>query len=442
MIKYIFYSLGLFTLLVGLNACLVTTGERFTGLPPGQWRATLELFKHKEDIDFDELSLSDFDNMELHNVEPGKLPFNFEVVYENEDDFYINIINGEERIKVDDINMGWSNHLGKDTLTINFPLYDSYIKGIYVENIIQGEWVVNSKVNYRLPFVAKFGKQHRFTTLRKTPTTDLSGKWQVMFSDSDGEYPAIGEFEQKDNYITGTFLTETGDYRFLEGTVQDNHLYLSCFDGSHAFMFDATIKENGELVGAFRSGKHYFAQWTATKNDNATLTNPKDLTKLKEGFETIDFSFVNTKGQLVSSTDSAFEGKAKIVQIMGTWCPNCKDETHFLTDYLAKNQPQDLAIVSLAFERSKDTSTVLNLLTTYKEKMNITYPLLWAGSSKKSEAGLALPALTEIISYPTMIFLNKDNTVHSIHTGFAGPATSEYEAFTQDFEKTIEAITQ
>ncbi|MDV7401472.1 hypothetical protein RZS08_59185, partial [Arthrospira platensis SPKY1] len=101
---------------------------------------------------------------------------------------------------------------------------------LYENDVLGGEWVVNYKENYRIPFVAHFGQGYRFTQLRKTPDMDLSGKWEVNFGlDTDAPYPAVGEFRQEGNQLYGTFLTETGDYRFLEGTVQADKFYLSCF---------------------------------------------------------------------------------------------------------------------------------------------------------------------------------------------------------------------
>ena len=84
------------------------------------------------------------------------------------------------------------------------------------------------------------------------------------------------------------------------------------------------------------------------------LTNPDSLTFLKEGFETIDFSFENSEGKMISLNDEMYQNKIKIVQIFGTWCPNCRDETLFLTNYLKSNPNEDLEIIALAFERYKD----------------------------------------------------------------------------------------
>ena len=45
--------------------------------------------------------------------------------------------------------------------------------------------------------------------------------------------------------------------------------------------------------------------------------------------------------------------------------------------------------------------------------------------------------LNRIVAYPTMIFLNKNNQVVAIHTGFSGPATSDYKAFKTEFAELV-----
>jgi hypothetical protein len=57
-------------------------------------------------------------------------------------------------------------------------------------------------------------------------------------------------------YVNGTFLTETGDYRYLEGMMHNGKLYLSCFDGSHAFLFIAENNGTEITKGDFYSGLH------------------------------------------------------------------------------------------------------------------------------------------------------------------------------------------
>ena len=49
----------------------------------------------------------------------------------------------------------------------------------------------------------------------------------------------MGEFSQAGDSVAGTFLTETGDHRFLAGQVRGAEMYLSTFDGAHAFLYKA-----------------------------------------------------------------------------------------------------------------------------------------------------------------------------------------------------------
>lgn len=417
-------------------SCLVME-NKYDKIAPGPWRAILKLDGRSvpitEEVDPSETTIEE--------VIQGELPFVLEVVYDENNDFYINIINGEEKIKLDNIKFGKDLQTMKDTVLIDIPIYESYIQAICEERIMEGKWVVKTRDNYEIPFVARQGQNHRFTRLRKKPITDVSGKWEVTFGLNEQEpYPAIGEFKQDGNHLTGTFLTETGDYRFLEGTVQDNKLYLSCFDGAHAFLFEAKITDENTMIGSFRSGKHYTNTWEAKRNPDANLIHPDSLTFLKEGFDKVEFAFTNPQGKSVSLADEAYQNKIKIVQIFGTWCPNCRDETLFLTEYLKKKNNPDLAVIALAFEKHRDKTKANNAIQTYKEKFGIDYEMLHAGYANKKEAAQSLPMLNHILSYPTMIFIDRKNQVRKIHTGFAGPATSEFVDFSKNFDDFVSKL--
>ena len=306
---------------------------------------------------------------------------------------------------------------------------------------MEGVWIKNYS-DARIPFKAYFGKDHRFTTLRKEPVADVSGNWAVTFGKPGEEpYPGVAEFRQNGNYLTGTFRTETGDYRYLEGTVQADRLYLSVFDGSHAFLFEAQIQEGGgALVGTFRSGRSYITGWTAERDDNAELASPDELTQLTTDAP-LSFTFPDVDGNPVSLDDPRFAGRPKLVTIFGTWCPNCRDEADFLKDYLASNDTGDLQVLSLAFERyGPDDDRSRAAIRRYRENMNVDWPILLAGSSDKDEASRALPMLNRVISYPTMLFVDRDNRVRRIHTGFNGPATSKYAEFKTSFDRSIQEL--
>jgi hypothetical protein len=255
-----------------LSAGCFVIENQYTGLPPGPWRAILKLDPAPVIPNPRGEPLPEKVNLTFDEVTQGELPFNFEVIYENEQDFYMEIINGNQRIRVDEIRIGLDRQTAKDTITIAFP--DSYIQGIFQENVLEGEWVVTNRENYSIPFVAYHGQDHRFTNLRKAAVLDISGRWEATFEiGSDNSYLAVAVFRQEGNHITGTFLTEKGDYQNLEGTVQRDKVYLSTFDGANAFLIEAKIREDSTLIGSFRSGIHYKALWEARRNPNAKLSS-------------------------------------------------------------------------------------------------------------------------------------------------------------------------
>lgn len=424
--------------------CVVVDNE-YPALPPGLWRAVLKVDKElviPTATTNEKKYLPEIPKRVSEDVVSGELPFNFEVIYTDDESFYIEIINGEERIPVKDVSFGRTKARAKDSIRIDFPIYESYIIAFYEDNALEGDFYAPTRgEGYMIPFVAKFGKGHRFATVEKTPKADLTGRWEVKFTDEDGSsYPAIGDFEQKDNHILGTFMTETGDYRFLEGTVQADHMYLSCFDGAHAFLFDAEIKDDGSLLGVFRSGTHYKAVWEAKRNPDVKLGDPDELTYLVDGYDSVNFEFPNAKGKMISLDNEEYQDKVKIVQIFGTWCPNCRDETEFLVDYLRENDHPDLEIIGLAFEKHREEEKAFKAIQKYYDHFNMNYEIAYAGYYNKKEAAEALPMLNHILSYPTMVFLDRNNKVRKIHTGFSGPATSEYEGFKTEFDTFVKQL--
>ncbi len=427
--------------LATLAGCFVMP-HPYTGLAPGPWRAVLKLDPKPITPNPKGEPLPEKVNYEFEEVTEGELPFLFEVVYDSETDFHLDIINGEERIRVDDITFGRDIRTAKDTILIRFPVFDSYISAIVESNIMEGLWVVNYRENYSIPFVAYFGKDYRFSTLKKEPVADITGRWETTFEPEDEDpYKAVGEFTQSGNRLSGTFLTETGDYRYLEGTIQADKIYLSTFDGAHAFLFEGKILNDGSMIGSFRSGSHFRSVWEARRNSEFALSNPDSLTHLMPGVTDFNFSFPNPDGKMVSLSDPAYQGKVKLVQIMGTWCPNCRDETHFLKEYLDAHPDQDLAVIGLSFERYDDESRSMAAIRTFREKMALPYEVLLAGNYNNGDAAARLPMLDRVMSYPTLIFVDRNNRVRRIHTGFSGPATKEYESFKAGFQKTIEQLT-
>ncbi len=422
--RYIYCLFVLFT----FNSCVEITNT-YDKLPPGKWRGELIL----ESKNF--MPNEGDEEVQLGNevLDDTRLPFNFEIEYDASNNMIFYFLNGEERIEVKEVEFGRDSRTTKDTFKVSFPEYGSHISAKYESNGMTGRFEIPDKNNYFIPFTAKFGKDYRFTPLKKEPALDMGGRWEVTFEEgTEDEYKAIGEFIQENNHLTGTFMTETGDYRYLEGTVQDNKAYLSVFDGTHAFLFTSKMITKDSIIGTFRSGKHYKAAWSAKRNSAFQLTNPSELTYLTEENPSIDFDFTGIDGKQLSINDPIFKEKVKIVSIMGTWCPNCKDEMKFLKR--VKDSYNDkLEIMAVGFERPKDKTKALSTLEKYANKMELNFPIVYGGTLSKSLASETFPFLNKVISFPTLMIINKDNEVLYIHTGFNGPATSKYKDFEKEF---------
>jgi peroxiredoxin len=363
-------------------------------------------------------------------VKDGELlPFIFKVL----DSSHIEIYNAKEVIEVNEI-----TYKG-DSVFIQPPVFEGVIAAkINSNGDLKGRFINEDKERV-LAFKAEFGNKERFKS--KGSITDVSGVWEVVFSPgiANEEYIAKGIFSQNGNIVNGTFRTLTGDYRFLEGVIDADIMKLSAFDGAHSFLFTAEINDS-VMNGWFYSDNHWKEPFRGVRNSSYELPNADDLTFLKKGYDRIEFEFPDTEGQMLSLDDERFQNKVVVVQIMGTWCPNCMDESKYLSEYYRNREGKDLEIVALAFEYAKTQEKAFNRIKRLKKQLNIEYPVLLAqyGTSSKSKANEKLPMLNHILSYPTSIFIDKQGRVRKIHTGFNGPATGDkFLVFKADFEDFI-----
>lgn len=361
------------------------------------------------------------------------LPFRAEIIDgQNQLQFYV--INGEERIRAEIF------ELKDDSIFVRLPIFNTALIGKIENGSLVGTYFDYSRSgDYRIPFMAVKDFQTRFQ-VTETPIQDVTGKWKVEFSPgSDNEYSALGVFQQRGNSATGTFLTTTGDYRYLEGNVSGDSLLLSCFDGSHVFLFKAKI-EGDRIEGDFWSGTHWKENWGGVRDESYELPDPTSLTFLKPGYSKLDFSFKNLQGKATSLSDVRYQNKVVVVQIMGSWCPNCMDETAYLVSLYNKYHQQGLEVISLAFEKSDNEESNLHSLNRLKEHFGVPYDILLAGKASKKEAAEKLPTLNHVLSFPTSIFIDKKGIVRQIHTGFSGPGTGEY--YQEFVEETDLFVTQ
>ncbi len=355
-----------------------------------------------------------------------ELPFIFEVKSPTE----LRVFNAEEVIEINEVTYR------NDSIFIKTPVFEGLFAAKFEGENLQGRFI-QENMERSVAFKAEFDNNKRFAANEK-PKADVSGIWETVFSKgiAGDEYIAKGIFKQQGDKVTGTFRTTTGDYRYLEGVVDGNEMKLSTFDGAHAFLFTAIVSDS-TMEGFFYSGNHWKEPFVAKRNAAFELPNANELTFLKEGYDRLDFVFPNTADELIALSDDRFKDKVVVVQLMGTWCPNCLDESKYYAEFYKNNRGKGLEIVALAFEYAKDKEVAFSAIDRLQGKIGIDYPMLLAqyGSSNKAKAQEKLPMLNHVLSYPTSIFIDKKGKVRKIHTGFNGPATGDkYVEFKREFE--------
>lgn len=387
-------------------------------LKSGTWRGVLTLSEKKNEI---------------------ILPFNFDVTI-IKGKTVIDIRNAEEKIRVTEI------AINKDSVIFKMPVFDTEFRTKLKNDTLTGVWINRIKKEKKvIPFEAYYNNKVRFVST-KDAVNDFTGRYEVTFDQGkESEYKAIGVFKQTANKLTGTFLTETGDYRYLEGVVQGNNMALSCFDGSHAFLFFANSAKTKGLADSL-SGQAFYGisgieNWVAVRNEKFELKDPESITYIKNPEEKVSFTFPDLNRKPVSLSDEKFKNKVVIIQVMGSWCPNCMDETAYLTQVYKQYKNKGVEIVAVAYEFTDDFEKAKNNVLRTKKKFGVEYEMLITGLSGKPNASASLPFLNSVSAFPTTIILDKEHKVKTIYTGFNGPATGKaYEHYKLKMENLIQEL--
>ena len=327
------------------------------------------------------------------------------------------------------------------TLTLRLDYYDGQLVLHYVSpQRMEGEYSRQTSK----------GMVHIPVTLvphREVPATkpwagpNLTGDWILHEAGAEGaEKNTLTTFQQQktatsDGKVAATGIMEpvSGDTGLMHGAVSTDdhgqtHFHLSRFDGIHVLALDGQLQPDGSLKGQI-GGVKSSAPFTAERSTDAAAVNPNalagSLTKVKDPQEPFRFSGVDESGKKIDQTSPEFKGKPVIVDIFGTWCPNCHDEAPLLEQLYRKYRAQGLVIVGLAYEYVDDTARDWRQIGIYREKYGISFPLLLAGTTDPGQIEKTLPQLVNFGAYPTTIFLDRNGRVHAIHAGFAGPSTGE-----------------
>jgi peroxiredoxin len=347
------------------------------------------------------------------------------------------LINGSDSVLVTDIRQL------NDSFHIELPFYESsFTVKPQNDHNLKGFWIKKSggvEVS-RMPVTALYGVSNKFYASRK-PLFNVTGEWSTVFRSRNKDHIAAGEFVQKGNHLSGTFRTPYGDYRFLDGVVSGDSIYLSGFDGSMSLLFKGKITK-GNIDGYMYSRNADPLSW---HSDKGKVELSEDLTKVIPGSGKLNFTFPDTNGKMVSINDARYKNKVVVLQIMGSWCPNCFDEMKFIKENYSRYQAMGVEFIALAYERTDDFNESKKALTPFLDAFQVPYPVLITPVSVADEdkTSKTLPQIDDLVAFPTTIFVDKSGNIAKIHTGFDGPATgAHYLKYKEEFENTLKNLTE
>lgn len=274
----------------------------------------------------------------------------------------------------------------------------------------------------------------------------IAGQWLIPTASSTKAGERAWRFivRQSGAAVSAAILRVDGDTGALTGTWREGKLLLSHFDGARPSAFEVTPGSGGTLqllVTDRHGGQETLTAYradTAAARGLPQAADPAHHTSVRDPHEPFRFSFPDLSGHLVSSTDARFRGKVLIVDIGGSWCPNCHDEAPLLEALYKKYRARGLEVVTLSFEEGEQLKNPTRLRA-FIQHYGLSYTVLLAGTPDQLHE--KVPQAVNLDAYPTTFFIGRDGRVKAVHAGFAGGPTGVFnQRLKHDFTHLIEHL--
>ena len=334
--------------------------------------------------------------------------------------------NGDDRV-----NPSNSGTFQNGSLVLNFDSYATKLEATLKDGILSGMYDRGSSVAYAFQ-----AKRHEPSLARTEdqPAPDISGLWEIQVKSPKGEWAWHFVVNQTGAKIDAAILRVDGDTGTLSGNFKDGKFFLSHFTGERPFYVEVTPQSDGSLelqIASFHDTQTLVALRPADARSKnlAPPDDPTEHTKLKDPSQPLRFSFPDVTGHIVSSTDDRFQGKVVLVNITGSWCPNCHDEAPFLEELYRKYHGLGLEIVALDFEPAEQLKS-LSRVRAFIQRYGVEYTYLIAG--EQDQLNEKIPQAENLNAWPTTFFVGRNGLVRSIHTGFTSQASGELDSRLKD----------
>lgn len=359
------------------------------------------------------------------------IPFRFELSGEGAN-VKGSFFNGDERIT------STSGRVENGSLMLRWDDHASSLEAKFHDGVLEGKYRRDGRdEKSQYPFTAK---RYSAPPAAKGEVPSIAGIWVIPTDSPKGEKAWRFIVHQKGPEVSAAVLRIDGDTGALTGTYKDGKFVLSHFDSARPMVMEVALQKDGTLQ-LLENGK---TQRTAVRSEVAHAqglaepTDPLKHTSVKDPTEPFQFHLPDLNGKMVSNTDAKFRGKVVLVNIMGSWCPNCHDEAPFLVELYKKYHDQGLEIVALSFEEA-DQLKDLSRLRAYIKRYGMDYTVLVGG--EPSEANSKLTQAVNWNSWPTTFFIGRDGLVRGVHAGFPSSASGElYRQTKEEFTAQVQRL--
>ncbi len=341
--------------------------------------------------------------------------------------------NGEERVT------STAGHLEGDTLTLEFAHYATRLVATLEDGRLRGSYGSTRNGQYTLD-LHRVGKSRAYAA----GAPDIAGLWILPVDSAKGERAFRFIVRQQGSSVQASILRVDGDTGLLTGGYADGAFRLDHFDGGRAYVLKIVPRPDRRLDVTLQAAIGAARSFTAIRAAEATalgLATPSDFathTRWKDPATPFRFSFPDLAGRTVSNTDPRFAGKVLVVNITGSWCPNCHDEAPFLAEIYRRYRGLGLEVVALSFEEAEQLADPARLRA-FVAKYAIDYSYLLAG--EPSQLAERIPGADNLNAWPTTFFIGRDGRVRGSHTGFAAPASGAFHTqLRQEFADRIETL--
>src|SRR5206468_6461953 len=250
--------------------------------------------------------------------------------------------NGDERVT------STSGTFENGAVVLSFDEYETRLEARLTDGGLEGQYLRGTR-----------GAPYPFRAKRFTPTSAdvatvpaIAGLWNVQVKSAKGESAWQMIVRQSGAEASAAILRVDGDTGTLTGRYAEGKFVLSHFSGARPLRLELAPQGDGTLTVVQNTDKPL----TAIRSEEARAkglpepSDPSQFTSVKDPTDPLRFSFPDLNGRVITNADERFRGKVVLVNISGSWCPNCHDEVPFLVDLYRQYRNRGLVIVGLSFE--------------------------------------------------------------------------------------------